>query len=97
MSMTTIRPFKKEEVAKVPNRPGLYAFFNRQKGIIYVGTSQVLRHRLQSYYQDDDFGAHPTKEKLREKIAYFIAEEMDLCKARELEEEIKCKMEYNYR
>ena len=94
MMTKMIRRFKKEEVARVPNGPGIYALFNRQKGIIYVGTSQVLKHRLQSYYQEDDFGAHPTKEELREKIAYFIAEEMDLCEARELEEEIKCKLEY---
>jgi len=40
---------------------------------------------------------HPTKEELREKIAYFIAEEMDFCKAKEIEAEMKCKLDYNYR
>jgi excinuclease UvrABC nuclease subunit len=30
-----------------------------------------LRHRLQSYYQKDDYGAHPTKQPLRNNIVYF--------------------------
>jgi excinuclease UvrABC nuclease subunit len=92
-----ITRFSKEEVAKVANEPGIYAFFNRSQGIIYVGTSEVLRHRLQSYYQQDDFSAHPTKEALREKIVYFYVEYMPLNRARQLESEIRCKLEYNFR
>ncbi len=95
--MTKITRFNKEEIANIANMPGLYAFFNRSQGIIYVGTSEVLRHRLQSYYQQDDFDAHPTKEELREKIAYFYAEYMPLAQARKLESEIRCKLEYNFR
>jgi excinuclease UvrABC nuclease subunit len=92
-----ITRFIKEEIAKVANEPGIYAFFNRSQGIIYVGTSEVLRHRLQSYYQQDDFNAHPTKEELREKIAYFYVEYMPMARARKLEADVKCKLEYNFR
>lgn len=89
--------FNKEEIAKVANKPGIYAFFNRNQSIIYAGTSEVLRHRLQSYYQVDDFDAHPTKEELRDKIAYFYVEYMPLAQARKLESDIRCKLEYNFR
>jgi hypothetical protein len=30
-----------------------------------------LKHRLQSYYQDDDYSVHKTKHALRKEIAYF--------------------------
>lgn len=30
-----------------------------------------LRHRLQSYYQKDNFNEHPTKAPLRKEIAFF--------------------------
>jgi excinuclease UvrABC nuclease subunit len=77
--------FSKEEIARIPNKPGMYAFFNRNQSMIYVGTSEVLRHRLHSYYQRDDFSEHPTKEGLREKIAYFYVEYMRIAQARKLE------------
>jgi excinuclease UvrABC nuclease subunit len=96
MKMTIIS-FSKEEVGKIANKPGIYAFFNRNRTMIYVGTSEVLRHRLQSYYQQDDFSAHPTKEKFRQKIAYFYAEYMPLHQARQLEGEIRCNLEYNFK
>jgi hypothetical protein len=63
----------------------------------WIGCTEVLRHRLQSYYQQDDFNAHPTKEALRQKIAYFYVEYMPLAQARQLESEICCKLEYNFR
>lgn len=95
--MTRITKFSKEEVAEVENKPGLYALFNRQQSIIYVGTSEVLRHRLQSYYQQDDFNAHSTKEELREKIEYFYVEYMPLQRARQLEADVKGRLEYNFK
>lgn len=84
-------------IATVANKPGLYAFFNSRQSMIYVGTSEILRHRLQSYYQQDDFSEHPTKEGLRDKIAYFYVEYMPISKARQLESEIRCKLGYNFR
>lgn len=89
--------FTKEEIARIANKPGIYAFFNQRQSIIYVGTSDILRHRLQSYYQQDDFRAHPTKEELREKIAYFYVEYMPISQARKLESDIRCKMPYNFK
>ncbi len=95
--MTKITRFNKKAIAQIANKPGLYALFNRNQTMIYVGTSEVLRHRLQSYYQQDDFNAHPTKQELREKIAYFYVEYMPMARARKLESDVKCKPEYNFR
>ena len=45
----------KENVAKVKNRAGFYVLYNKKKKKEYCGVSTVLKHRLQSYYQKDDF------------------------------------------
>ena len=35
-----------------------------------------LRHRLQSYYQKDDYSEHPTKESLRKDIEFYKVKEI---------------------
>ena len=35
-----------------------------------------LRHRLQSYYQKDDYSEHPTKESLRNDIEFYKVKEI---------------------
>jgi len=55
----------------VPNTPINYKFFDYYGKALYVGATKVGRHRLQSYYQKDDFSAHPTKVQLRKHIHWF--------------------------
>jgi len=89
--------FSREYVSTVENEPGIYVFFDDNMDLIYVGVSNVLRHRLQSYYQKDDFEVHPTKRALRRRIAYFYHEHMPIIEARILEKEVKEKLRYNHR
>ena len=70
---------------KVPNRSGLYYLYNRSGTKVYVGHSKVLRHRLQSYNQKDDFSAHPTKRRLRGSAVFFSYRTMPISKARKID------------
>ncbi|RLJ03441.1 MAG: hypothetical protein DRP08_03545 [Candidatus Aenigmatarchaeota archaeon] len=63
--------FTKRNVAAVPNKPINYKFFDYYGRTLYMGSTKVGRHRLQSYYQKDCFDAHPTKAGLRALIHYF--------------------------
>ena len=85
------------EKEDIPNKSGIYTLYNAFRTPIYTGSSKKLRHRLQSYNQEDCFKEHPTKEELRKKIKYFTYRLMILKKARRLERLKKKKMKYNYR
>ena len=91
------KPFKKEYTYKkhVPNRPGMYAFYDKNGQLLYVGHARRLRHRVQSYHQKDDFRKHPTKRLLRPKIAKFKYIVMPKKKAQEKEKKLKKKARYN--
>ena len=91
--------FKKANLtkAKVPNLPGIYKFFDKNRRLIYVGTSQILRHRIQSYLQKDDFNEHPTKKRLRKAIMYFDFKVMSIEKARQSEKKIKRTCKFNFK
>jgi len=93
------RAFTKNNLLKgiVPNSPGIYILFNSTNKPLYIGHSSVLRHRLQSYYQDDCFKTHSTKRRLRELIKMFAYKVMPLRKAMAVERTIKYKMRYNYK
>ena len=43
----------KSNVSNVKNKPGIYRIYDGKGKPVYVGTSKILKHRLQSYYQDD--------------------------------------------
>ncbi len=88
--------FTPENVADVPEAQGLYEFFDENNRLLYVGVSHRLKHRIQSYYQDDDFSEHPTKKSLRSKIAFFRARAMEIDKARVLEAQIKQNTPHNH-
>lgn len=80
---------------KIPNRPGMYKFFDNKGGLLYVGHSKKLRHRIQSYYQKDVFSEHPTKKTLRNKIHTFTYETMPRLAAQAKEKRLKQKTRYN--
>lgn len=39
-----------EDIASVPNAPGIYYFLNKRNEIIYVGKAKSLRERMKSYF-----------------------------------------------
>lgn len=79
-----LRKMSRENLRKgrVPNKSGLYVLYNKQGDPIYVGHSKRLRHRLQSYMQEDDLKEHRTKRKLRSKAAYFSISKKPVSEAR---------------
>ena len=81
---------------KIPNRAGIYKFYDKNRRLLYVGHSKALRHRVQSYRQDDDFKEHPTKPHLRNRIEYYQYIPMPVNSAREVEKRIKPYAKYNY-
>ena len=40
-----------EELAKLPNKPGVYIMHDKKDAIIYVGKAISLRHRVRQYFQ----------------------------------------------
>lgn len=89
----------KKNVAKIPNKSGIYILYDRNKKPIYYGSSKVLKHRLQSYYQKDDFSVNKTKKGLRNKIVYFAWKLLPIKKARQFEKKnmIKKNTKYNFK
>lgn len=88
--------FTKENVAKVKNQPGNYYFYDCRGTLLYVGWSAILKHRLQSYYQKDDFSAHPTKKVLRSKIHAFTVHYRPKKKAQAVEMKMKGPARYKF-
>ncbi|MBQ6777168.1 MAG: excinuclease ABC subunit C [Paludibacteraceae bacterium] len=43
----------KQLVARLPEKPGVYQYFNQQGEIIYVGKAKNLRRRVSSYFQKE--------------------------------------------
>lgn len=48
-----MQKLNKKSCVKVPQRPGIYRLYDRNKKHIYTGRSQRLRHRISSWYQKD--------------------------------------------
>ena len=92
-----VLPWKTKYTYKphVPNRPGLYAFYDKNGKLLYVGHASKLRHRVQSYNQKDCYKEHPTKRLLRPKIAKYKYQVMPKTKAQTIEKKLKKKAVYN--
>lgn len=93
-------PFSKENISKVPDKAGVYAYFDKGQKPIYVGVSHDgnasgLRHRIQSYDEKDDFDEHPTKEALRPHIHSFRYKVVSIEEARKIEKNLKQDTKYN--
>ncbi len=43
----------KEKIKKIPNKSGVYYFFNLEKEIIYIGKATNLKSRVNSYFSKD--------------------------------------------
>ena len=90
--------FKRKNLLKgvVPNKAGLYKFYDKKGDLIYIGVARRLRHRVQSYHQKDKFDEHPTKKKLRPEIYKYEFKKLPLAKARIIEHKLKHKTKHNH-
>ncbi len=43
-----------EQIAYIPQKPGIYIFKNKKSEIIYIGKAKSLRSRVLSYFRSDD-------------------------------------------
>ncbi len=57
----------KKQIAKLPQEPGIYKFFDKDGNLIYVGKSVSIKKRVQSYFAARDLG--PKTNRLVQNIA----------------------------
>ena len=43
----------KKQLDELPQKSGVYYFFNKEKDILYIGKATSLKHRVRSYFQGD--------------------------------------------
>ena len=91
-----MRKFDHENIEDILDRAGIYYFYNKQRKKIYIGRSRILRHRLFSYLNKDDYTEHPTKKALRNEIFYFSFKYMPISEAREKEMSEKKALKHNH-
>jgi excinuclease ABC subunit C len=59
-----------EELAKLPNKPGVYIMHDERDAIIYIGKALSLRHRVRQYFQASHHEGIK-KDRMVEQIARF--------------------------
>src|ERR1700754_4452455 len=57
----------KDQIARLPEQPGVYLYFNTDGQTIYVGKARALRDRVRNYL--GAYGADPKTDALLEEIA----------------------------
>ena len=57
----------KDQIARLPEQPGVYLYFNAAGETIYVGKARALRDRVRTYL--GAYGSHPKTDALLEEIA----------------------------
>ena len=65
-----------EQLARLPDEPGVYKFYDARGGLLYVGKAKSLRNRVRSYFQKGDM-LDPQKRQMVAEIAdvqYLLAE-----------------------
>jgi excinuclease UvrABC nuclease subunit len=91
-------PLNKDGIDQVENTPGIYRIYSsrRSREPVYVGSSKVMKHRLQSYYQKDDYSVNRTKRPLRPHANFVTYDHTTIAKARKIEKSEKKKTKYNF-
>ncbi|WDF69452.1 excinuclease ABC subunit UvrC [Sphingobacterium oryzagri] len=66
----------KEELKKIPHKPGVYQYFDKQNELIYVGKAKDLRNRVGSYFVNDNQLNSKTRVLVRKinRIAFTIVD-----------------------
>src|SRR5213596_4218268 len=57
----------KEQIARLPEQPGVYLYFNAEGDTIYVGKARALRDRVRNYL--GGWGSDPKRDALLDEIA----------------------------
>src|SRR5690349_4204857 len=57
----------KEQIARLPEQPGVYLYFNAEGDTIYVGKARALRDRVRNYL--GNYGSDPKRDALLDEIA----------------------------
>ena len=60
----------KEELHKLPKKPGVYIMHDDSDAIIYIGKAKVLHNRVRSYFRSN-IGRGPAIDQMVKQIAYF--------------------------
>lgn len=60
----------KERLKKVPLKPGVYLYKDREGKVLYVGKAKLLRNRMRSYFQASH-NLHPKVKALMNRVADF--------------------------
>lgn len=88
----------KDGLKNVKPKAGIYRIYPcNGKKPVYIGTSKNMRHRLQSYYQKDDFSVNRTKEDLRPKACKVTYKYLNINQARNIEKKEKSNYKHNHR
>lgn len=91
-------PFDRKIIKLLKNNEGNYEFFNKYGKKIYVGSSEKVKHRVESYAELDDPKVHPTKIPLRKELedgGQFRFRYIPLDQARVHEQRIKQTLPFN--
>ncbi len=66
----------KEELKRIPHKPGVYQYFDKNNELIYVGKAKNLRNRVGSYFVNDNQLNSKTKVLVRKinRIAFTIVD-----------------------
>lgn len=65
---TPLVPFVEDVIKLTRNDSGNYEFFDKNGKMIYVGSTNEIKHRIASYRELDSAKEHPTKVPLRKEL-----------------------------
>ena len=75
--------FNGTNIRREKAKPGHYKYYNRNRRLIYDGSTRNGQHRLEAaFYGRADYAVLSNKKKLRDKIKYYTIEYMPAKKAR---------------